>query len=138
MSENEFKEVRYKHGGYNHYHTYQRDIVNNEGEVIRKTRPPRFDVTKTGAIALYNLQSTPIVLYPEQWEKLSNLIKRDILSRFIAQNSSRLIYRPQRHQRYQNNSAPTTTTATTTTTTTMPEASEQKNSTADVVDQQNS
>ena len=48
---------------------------------------PRFVVTRNGAIALYNLSRDPIILYADQWEKLSSLIRRDILDNYMAKNT---------------------------------------------------
>ena len=65
------------------------DIKPDEAEKMLRTRqPPRFVVTRTGAIALYNLQRNPIVLYADQWDKLSNLIKRGILDNYVSKNSN--------------------------------------------------
>lgn len=65
------------------------DIAPDEAEkMLRKRLPPRFVVTRTGAIALYNLQRHPIVLYPDQWDKLSSLIRRDILDNYMAKNAN--------------------------------------------------
>lgn len=33
-------------------------------------RTPFFRVTKNGAVALYNVQRKPVVLYADQWEKV--------------------------------------------------------------------
>ncbi len=65
------------------------DIKPEDAERMLRTRlPPRFVVTRTGAIALYNLQRNPIVLYADQWDKLSSLIRRDILDNYMAKNTS--------------------------------------------------
>ena len=65
------------------------DIGPDEAErLLRKRLPPRFVVTRTGAIALYNLQRNPIVLYPDQWDKLSSLIRRDILDNYMSKNEN--------------------------------------------------
>ena len=57
---------------------------------------PRFVVTRNGAIALYNLQRDPIILYADQWERLSSLIRRDILDNYIAKNTNIIKRRPAR------------------------------------------
>ena len=65
------------------------DLNPDEAEKMLRTRkPPRFVVTRTGAVALYNLQRNPIVLYADQWERLSNLIRRDILDKYMERNKN--------------------------------------------------
>lgn len=79
------------------------DMKPEEAErLLRRRLPPRFVVTRTGAIALYNLQRHPIVLYPDQWEKLSSLIRRDILDNYMAKNANiiKRRYPSQNNQRY--------------------------------------
>lgn len=71
--------------------------------MLRNRRPPRFVVTRTGAIALYNLQKNPIVLYADQWEKLASLIRRDILDKYMAKNKS--IIKRRYHPRMNNQDA---------------------------------
>jgi len=36
----------------------------------RAPRVPHFSVTKNGAVALYNVQRRPVVLFADQWETL--------------------------------------------------------------------
>ena len=67
---------------------------NNENRQHRQY--PRFVVTRNGAIALYNLGRDPIILYADQWEKLSSLIRRDILDNYMAKNTH-IIKRRQPH-----------------------------------------
>lgn len=57
-------------------------------KMLRNRRPPRFVVTRTGAVALYNLQRNPIILYADQWDRLQSLIKRGILDTFMERNKS--------------------------------------------------
>ena len=60
---------------------------------------PRFVVTRTGMIALYNLGPNPILLYADQWEKLESLVRKDILDKFIARNENILKRRQPNHHR---------------------------------------
>lgn len=93
---NDFKEVRY--GKQRQPRPNRKDVLDgvasgdikpDEAEKLLRTRlPPRFVVTRTGAIALYNLQRNPIVLYADQWDKLSSLIKRGILDNYMTKNQS--------------------------------------------------
>jgi hypothetical protein len=81
------------------------DIGPDEAEkLLRKRLPPRFVVTRTGAVALYNLQRQPIVLYPDQWDKLSSLIRRNILDNYMAKNTNiiKKRYPPTDGQQYNN------------------------------------
>ncbi len=78
------------------------DIKPEDADKMLRTRlPPRFVVTRTGSIALYNLQRNPIVLYADQWDKLSSLLKRDILDNYMAKNTS-IIKRRYQHPRNEN------------------------------------
>ncbi len=53
-------------------------------------RSPRFVITRSGSIALYNLQRYPIVLYVDQWQKVEHLMKSDIFSKFAEKNRNYL------------------------------------------------
>lgn len=60
------------------------DIKPDEAQKIMYRRKlPRFVVTRNGKIALFNIQKTPIVLYADQWEKIENLMKKDVFSKFL-------------------------------------------------------
>jgi hypothetical protein len=73
----------------------QGDLQPDEAErMLRKRLPPRFVVTRNGAIALYNLKRDPIVLYADQWEKLSSLIERGILKTYMSRNENIIKRRP--------------------------------------------
>ncbi len=74
--------------------------------MLRTRLPPRFVVTRTGAIALYNLQRNPIVLYADQWDKLSSLVKRGILDTYMEKNTSIIKRRYQPPQRSLSSSSP--------------------------------
>jgi hypothetical protein len=45
-------------------------------------------------LALYGVTKQPIVLYPEQWNKLSKVIKSGYLENYIKYNESRLKFKP--------------------------------------------
>lgn len=70
------------------------DKSNNFEQNRFRKNMPRFVVTRTGAIALYNIQRTPIVLYADQWEKLSGLIEKGILKTFLERNEEIIKRRP--------------------------------------------
>ena len=73
----------------------QGNLQPDEAErMLRKRLPPRFVVTRNGAIALYNLKRDPIVLYADQWEKLSSLIERGILKTYMSRNENIIKRRP--------------------------------------------
>lgn len=73
------------------------ELQPNEAEkMLNVRRPPRFVVTKSGAIALFNLQRNPIVLYPDQWDRLQSLVKRGILDTFMERNKDSIKRRPPR------------------------------------------
>ena len=108
----DFKEVRAKR----QQRPNRQDVLNSvasgdmkpdEAEkLLRRRLPPRFVVTRTGAIALYNLQRHPIVLYPDQWDKLSSLIRRDILDNYMDKNANiiKRRYPTQNNSRYEQSS----------------------------------
>jgi hypothetical protein len=54
---------------------------------------PYCKVTTSGALALYGITKQPIVLYADQWNKLSKIIKSDYLSNYMKHNENRLKYR---------------------------------------------
>lgn len=71
------------------------DLQPDEAERMLRTRlSPRFVATRNGAVALYNLKREPIVLYADQWEKLSSLIERGILRTYMERNESIIKRRP--------------------------------------------
>jgi hypothetical protein len=92
MDDNEFKVVQKRNIRPNRKEVLDKvasgDMNPEEAEKLLKNRPPLFVVTRTGAIALYNLQHYPIILYADQWEKLSSLIERGILKNFIEKNKN--------------------------------------------------
>ena len=55
---------------------------------------PYCKVTSSGSLALYGITKQPIVLYPEQWNKLSKVIKSNYLENYIKYNESRLKFKP--------------------------------------------
>jgi len=55
---------------------------------------PYCKVTSSGSLALYGVTKQPIVLYPEQWNKLSKVIKSGYLENYIKYNESRLKFKP--------------------------------------------
>jgi len=70
---------------------------------------PYCKVTSSGSLALYGVTKQPIVLYPEQWNKLSKVIKSSYLENYIKYNESRLKFKPKyilkRPQQQFNNSS---------------------------------
>jgi hypothetical protein len=70
---------------------------------------PYCKVTSSGSLALYGVTKQPIVLYPEQWNKLSKVIKSGYLENYIKYNESRLKFKPKyilkRPQQQFNNSS---------------------------------
>ena len=79
------------------------ELKPDEAERLLQTRrSPRFVVTKNGAIALYNLQKQPVILYADQWERLSRLVERDILKKFIERNENIIRRRPRPDQDQEN------------------------------------
>ncbi len=112
-----FKEVRYRQRQQQQHPPHPRpnrqdvlakvaagDIKPEDADrMLRSKLPPRFVVTRTGAIALYNLQKNPIVLYADQWDKLSSLIKRGILDNYMEKNTNIIKRRYQpNHSSYSN------------------------------------
>ena len=75
---------------------------------LKETRPtrPYCKVTGSGALALYGISKQPIVMYADQWNKLSKVVKSDYINNYIQYNENRLKFkRPtQSSPRYQNNS----------------------------------
>lgn len=63
---------------------------------LKETAPtrPYCKVTSSGSLALYGVTKQPIVLYPEQWNKLSKVIKSSYLENYIKYNESRLKFKP--------------------------------------------
>lgn len=59
---------------------------------------PRFVIMKNGSIALFNLGHNPIILYHDQWMKLSNIIRKDVLDKYVARNKDRVKILPPRSQ----------------------------------------
>jgi hypothetical protein len=62
---------------------------------LKENQPirPYCKVTSSGALALYGITKQPIVLYADQWNKLSKIVKSDYLSNYIKHNENRLKYR---------------------------------------------
>ena len=73
---------------------------------LKENRPtrPYCKVTGSGALALYGISKQPIVMYADQWNKLSKVVKSDYIDNYIRYNESRLKFkRPlQNSSRYQN------------------------------------
>ena len=69
---------------------------------IRPTRP-YCKVTGSGALALYGISKQPIVMYADQWNKLSKVVKSDYINNYIQYNENRLKFKrpPQSSPRYQ-------------------------------------
>lgn len=57
---------------------------------LREDKEPEFAVTKNGAIAIYNIQRQPVVLYAQLWEKLATLLNEDKYKNFVKENEGRL------------------------------------------------
>lgn len=62
---------------------------------LKENQPirPYCKVTSSGALALYGITKQPIVLYADQWNKLSKIVKSDYLSNYMKHNENRLKYR---------------------------------------------
>jgi hypothetical protein len=77
---------------------------------LKETAPlrPYCKVTSGGALALYGITKQPIVLYADQWNKLSKVIRSDYLQNYMKYNESRLkfktkkIYKSNDETNYQN------------------------------------
>ena len=59
---------------------------------IRPTRP-YCKVTGSGALALYGISKQPIVMYADQWNKLSKVVKSDYINNYIQYNENRLKFK---------------------------------------------
>jgi hypothetical protein len=64
---------------------------------------PYCKVTTSGALALYGITKQPIVLYADQWNKLSKIVKSDYLSNYIKYNENRLKYKNKTYHKNDNN-----------------------------------
>ena len=51
---------------------------------------PRLKVSQKGAISVYGLQRMPVTLYAGQWERIIELVKADVFSKFIDENAATL------------------------------------------------
>lgn len=62
---------------------------------LKDTRPqrPYCKVTSSGALALYGVTKQPIVMYAEQWNKMSKIIKSNYIENYMKYNESRLKFR---------------------------------------------
>ena len=78
--------------------TSQSVNTNRPASNSNQRKLPRFVVMKNGSIALFNLGHNPIILYHDQWMKLSNLIRKDVLDKYIARNQDRVKILPPRSQ----------------------------------------
>jgi hypothetical protein len=61
---------------------------------------------KNGKIALFNLGREPIILYESEWRRLSNLIRKDILDKFVEHNRDRIKFLPSSQQTNNSNTTP--------------------------------
>jgi hypothetical protein len=59
----------------------------------QKPTRPYCKVTSSGALALYGISKTPIVLYADQWNKLLKLTKNNYIENYIKFNESKLKYK---------------------------------------------
>jgi hypothetical protein len=66
---------------------------------LKDTKPtrPYCKVTSGGALALYGVTKQPIVLYADQWNKLSKVIRSDYLQNYMKYNETRLKYKPRKN-----------------------------------------
>lgn len=78
--------------------TSQSVNTNQSASNSNQRKLPRFVVMKNGSIALFNLGHNPIILYHDQWMKLSNLIRKDVLDKYVARNQDRVKILPPRSQ----------------------------------------
>jgi len=62
---------------------------------LKDTKPqrPYCKVTSSGALALYGVTKQPIVMYAEQWNKISKIIKSNYIENYMKYNEPRLKYR---------------------------------------------
>lgn len=92
---------------YDQFNNRRKDVLNKvaSGDIkpeeadrlLNDKKPPRFVVTRKGSIALYNLGKEPIILYADQWEKLSSMMERNILKNYMERNTNiikRRVYLP--------------------------------------------
>ena len=69
------------------------DAMNKIQLKDQKPSRPYCKVTSSGALALYGISKTPIVLYADQWNKLLKLNKSNYIENYIKYNESRLKYK---------------------------------------------
>lgn len=75
---------------------------------LKETAPsrPYCKVTSSGSLALYGVTKLPIVLYPEQWQKLLKVTKSNYIENYIKHNEDRLKFKPKNnYQRFNNKSS---------------------------------
>jgi hypothetical protein len=62
---------------------------------LKDSKPlkPYCKVTSNGALALYGISKQPIVLYPDQWNKLLKISKTNYIENYMSYNESRLKYK---------------------------------------------
>lgn len=72
------------------------DAMNKIQLKDQKPLRPYCKVTSSGALALYGISKTPIVLYADQWNKLLKLTKTNYVENYIKYNESRLKFKSQK------------------------------------------
>ena len=62
---------------------------------LKDTKPtrPYCKVTSSGALALYGVTKQPIVMYAEQWTRLSKMIKSNYVENYMKYNENRLKFK---------------------------------------------
>jgi hypothetical protein len=62
---------------------------------LKDSKPlkPYCKVTTYGSLALYGISKQPIVLYPDQWNKLLKISKTNYIENYMSYNESRLKYK---------------------------------------------
>jgi hypothetical protein len=69
------------------------DAMNKIQLKDQKPIRPYCKVTSSGALALYGISKTPIVLYADQWNKFLRLTKSNYIENYIKYNEPRLKYK---------------------------------------------
>ena len=74
---------------------------------LKETVPtrPYCKVTSSGSLALYGVTKLPIVLYPEQWQKLLKVTKSNYIDNYIKHNEDRLKFKPKNNYKKFNSKA---------------------------------
>jgi len=80
------------------------DAMNKIQLKDQKPTRPYCKVTSSGALALYGISKTPIVLYADQWNKMLKLSKSNYIENYIKFNESRLKYKNSKNK-FNNNNA---------------------------------